>query len=456
VSPARQRLEPRDLPRLEVDERLVEHLQLVFVERSTKLGLDRKPPPRLRCLLRFIDLRLARNLGLLDGELGVAKQLLRVLAGRHQRDSDRAFHLDLELRQLERGGHHLLDALGGLERVSDPAPKRNEDAELVAAGPREHVAGAKRQDQPAGEGDQKLVSGETAHRFVDSAEAEHVDDQHRMFEVASDVRAGCLDGLGESEPVGKAGQAVAKHFCAQRPLGLHFHGPVDDAQQASFRPVVSGKWRQLQAKELRRNPFPLLEVEFAEGICPIEEALYRLADRAGLEAIGLVPIGRRARRLLDGVDEALVVGGDVKRAGWHSFDDRGGDRQGAKQAEVVHRLKVGSCIQSVRPPESLDSGRTGRCSLHSIAYEAEGLIPRIFFRLDDMLTEVVITRRQLAHANRLSRGKPIGGIRPAAPRAARHDDKSLSVRTRPLSPPSGQLSPSASGKATASLRPPSR
>ena len=80
-----------------------------------------------------------------------------------------------------------------LQRVFDAAAQRHQHAELIAAGPGEHVAGAQREDQPAGEGDQQLVAGKAAHRFVDAAEAQHVDDQHRMLEVAGDVLAGLLD-----------------------------------------------------------------------------------------------------------------------------------------------------------------------------------------------------------------------------------------------------------------------
>src|SRR3546814_1924262 len=52
--------------------------------------------------------------------------------------------------------------------------------------------------------------------------------------------------------------------------------------------------------------------------------------------------------------------------------------------------------------------------------------------------------------------RSVGGIRPAAPRATRQGVRSASVRTRPLSPPIVQLSPSSRRKAMASDRPPSR
>jgi lysophospholipase L1-like esterase len=79
-------------------------------------------------------------------------------------------------------------------------------------------------------------------------------------------------------------------------------------------------------------------------------------------------------------------------------------------------------------------------------------------KLADLLAPVVMQAAgwKLAQSKRLLRGKPIGGMRPAAPRAARHGERSLSVRTRPLSPPSAQLSPSLSENAIASDNPPSR
>src|SRR5215213_3646600 len=98
MCPARERFEACHMARLEVDQRLVEELELVLVERSAKLRLDREAPTRLGRLLGLIDLWLAHGLGLLDRELCVAEQFLSVLAGVHQRYADRALDLDLELR----------------------------------------------------------------------------------------------------------------------------------------------------------------------------------------------------------------------------------------------------------------------------------------------------------------------------------------------------------------------
>ena len=97
VVPARQRLEAGYLAGLQVDERLIEELQLVLVERAAKLGLDREATPGLGRLLGLIDLRLAGELGLLDRKLRVAEQFFGILSGMHQRHADRAFDANLEV-----------------------------------------------------------------------------------------------------------------------------------------------------------------------------------------------------------------------------------------------------------------------------------------------------------------------------------------------------------------------
>ena len=202
MGPASQRLETGDFARLQVDQRLIEKPQLVLVERAAKLGLDGEAAARLCRLLGFVNLRLPCNLRLLDGELRIAKQFLRVLPRVHERDADGTFDPDLEVRELERRGHHLLDALRRLQCVFDAAAQRHQHAELVAAGPSKRVAGPQRQDQSPGKGDQQLVSGEAAHRFVDAAETQHVDDEHGMLEVACNLRSRVLDRFGERETVG--------------------------------------------------------------------------------------------------------------------------------------------------------------------------------------------------------------------------------------------------------------
>ena len=78
-----------------------------------------------------------------------------IIPGQHTFDRTRdLFDADLELRQLERRGHHLLDALGGLERVLDAVAQRDEHAKFIAPGARKNVARSQGEDQPASKGNQ--------------------------------------------------------------------------------------------------------------------------------------------------------------------------------------------------------------------------------------------------------------------------------------------------------------
>ena len=273
MRPARQRFEPGDFTGLQIDQWLVEQVELVLIERAAKLGLDREAAPRLGRLPWLIDLRAAGDLGLLDRELGVAEQLLRVLAGVHQGDSDAAFDADLEVGDLERRAHHLVDPVGGLERVLDAAAERHQDSELVAAGAGEDIACPEREDQPPREGDQQLVAGEAAHRFIDPREAQHVDDEHRMVEVARRRFAGFLDRFAEAEAVGQAGQAVAQHLGAKVVLGLDLDRPVDDAEQAArrVRRVQRRAATSLSFRKRRPTPSPSANLDLVPGAARILE-----------------------------------------------------------------------------------------------------------------------------------------------------------------------------------------
>ena len=112
--PAGKRFEASNPPRLEIDERLIEQLELILLERPPKLCLDREAAPRLGRLMGLIDLGDSRGLCLFHCELCVPEQLFRILPRVHQRDADCALHADFQFRQLERRGHDLLNALGGL------------------------------------------------------------------------------------------------------------------------------------------------------------------------------------------------------------------------------------------------------------------------------------------------------------------------------------------------------
>ena len=102
-------------------------------------------------------------------------------------------------------------------------PRRSDTriAEFVAAGARQHVAARSAEISRRA----KVISSSSPARLpmlsLIRAEAQHVDHQHRMLEVAGSlVSPILLDRFGKGQAVGQAGQAVAQHFGAQRPLGL--------------------------------------------------------------------------------------------------------------------------------------------------------------------------------------------------------------------------------------------
>jgi hypothetical protein len=113
VGPASQRLEASDFTRLEIDQRLVKELELVLVEGTSQLRLDREAPPGFGSLFWLVDLGFARLLRLLHRELGVAEQLLCVVAHLHERKADGAFDADLKVGDLERRSHDFLYAGSG-------------------------------------------------------------------------------------------------------------------------------------------------------------------------------------------------------------------------------------------------------------------------------------------------------------------------------------------------------
>src|SRR5690606_33721785 len=74
--PAGERLEAGNAAGAELDQRLVGKLELPGFDGDAKLGLDREAAAHLLRLRRFVDLRGAGALGVLERELGVAQHLV--------------------------------------------------------------------------------------------------------------------------------------------------------------------------------------------------------------------------------------------------------------------------------------------------------------------------------------------------------------------------------------------
>ena len=145
----------------------------------------------------------------------------------------------------------------------------------------------------------KVISSSSPARLpIDSLmrrEAQHVDHQHRMFEVAAALAAAHLDRLGERQAVGQAGQAVAQHLRAKRPLGPHLDRPVDHADQAARPPLLAARQRrQLDPVMPRADPLALAEVELARRLRSrpgIRSSAGRSADARSLRKSPLIIAG---------------------------------------------------------------------------------------------------------------------------------------------------------------------
>ena len=365
MDPARQRLEPRDLAGPQADQRLVVEVELVLLDRPAKLGLDRKAPPRLGRLARLVDLRLARQLRLLDRELGVAEQFLAVLPRGHHGEADRAFDAELELAQPERRLHHLLDALGRAQRFGDSALQGKQDPELIATGPRQHVAGTKRHDQPPRKGHQQLVTGERTEALVDAAEAQQVDHQDGMLVVLRRDRAQTLDRLREGETVGQAGQAVANHLVAQRSFGLDLEGPVDDAEQAARRTVGSRRQRgELQGEHPADRAVAVDELALVGHAARVgqegADESAALPFRIEMEFVGeLRQVAAAAGYLVEfAVDRFDPQPGVAHR------EDPSRDRQRVDEIAVHLAFDERAQGESLRPLRGRGVDRARGCSLH--------------------------------------------------------------------------------------------
>ncbi len=112
-----------------------------------------------------------------------------------------------------------------------------------------------------------------------------------MLDVARDFFAGILDRLREGKAIGQAGEAVAEHFGAKRPLRLQLDRAVDDAEKApALRTFRLQQRRKLDPIELRRNAIAVGEIEFAGNIAPVEEFAQKIGDWTVFEAVRLVPV----------------------------------------------------------------------------------------------------------------------------------------------------------------------
>jgi len=245
---ARERLVADDRAGLEVDDRLVDALDALRGEQAVELGarvgreLRRAPRRHARRGRAAVTARAVAAL-VLGGEhrgAGVPQQRLgavRVLGV--GADADAGRHGDGVAGHEERRPQDVADAAAGVgpDRRGVARDVAQDDDELVAADPREHVAGPHHGAQAVGHLAQEVVARALAERRVRALEVVEVDREHGDLAAAAGGRVERdLHPLGDRRPVRQPGERVVgaqvlRPLLGRAPfgdVGLHAH-VLDDA-----------------------------------------------------------------------------------------------------------------------------------------------------------------------------------------------------------------------------------
>ena len=201
----------------------------------------------------------ARPLGPVEGDVGVAQQVLGRLAV-SDGDPDAGRHGDregLESLDEERRAEHLADPLG--DRLG-PVGQRDplgEDHELVAAQSADRVARPQQADEPAGHGLEEAVARLMAEGVVGILEVVEVDEEggHRLS-VAPGPDQHPIGPVEDQLPVGQSGEGIVEGAVGEEFLELLALGDVPHVGHVARRPTAGGAgWTP---PPRRRGPAPSL------------------------------------------------------------------------------------------------------------------------------------------------------------------------------------------------------
>ena len=155
--PAYECLEPVDPAGRELDGGLVVHDELVALQRAAQIGFELQAVERgvVQGRLEPAHAGFAVALGEVHGHVGVADQLVGSVAGPVERDARARGHDETLARQLERLRERAEDPLGLIAETIDRRRVFEQDRELVAAEPRDRVAGPHRLAEAVTDRDQR-------------------------------------------------------------------------------------------------------------------------------------------------------------------------------------------------------------------------------------------------------------------------------------------------------------
>jgi len=231
MAPAEEHLEAADAEVARRNERLIDQRELPPLDAGPEVVLE-EACREMGCLHRRLEHppgAPAALLGIIEGEIGAAKQRLVVNDFVERRDANRSGYLDAVTAGNHRrqAGEHLVgkaDRRLRLRRVLD-------DGELVAAEPGDKVARVDQPGQQVGGLHEKLVADRVAKKVVGVLETVEVDEQER-FRYARDGAGGgdrLLRLRLEQRSVGEAGKVVVLGIIADLRLGPTEVGDIGDA-----------------------------------------------------------------------------------------------------------------------------------------------------------------------------------------------------------------------------------
>ncbi len=240
VIPAKQPFQTHDAPAVERNDGLVMHEELLALHRPAQLGLEPHRPHLVlvESVVEDLVTGLARRLGPVHGEVGVAQHLLGALVSiRSERDADarRGEHLvpadDEGLRQ------QLVNAHRHVGRIGDARHIGEQHGELVAPESRERVPGAQKLLQPVRDAHEQLVPGAVPEAVVHVLEAIQVEEQHgeKPILVAAVLAQREIQSVEEQSPVGQAREAVVHGVVQQLLLGAFARADVGERAGHAIR-----------------------------------------------------------------------------------------------------------------------------------------------------------------------------------------------------------------------------
>ncbi len=209
--------------------------ELAGVDRLAQAVLDCEALERLAKHMGAIDFERTRALGALDRRLGLAEQVLRVALGLlRQRAADRDLDADEIGGEPDRRLEGLADPLGDLQHLGKSMAHMREDSEFITADPRKNIPGPQHRFDPPRHCDDELVARHRTQRFVDAAEPDEIERDHRVMRLlllAALIFELIFDLLDEADAVGQRGQAVGQQLLTQRRFGLSLAGAVGRGEQ---------------------------------------------------------------------------------------------------------------------------------------------------------------------------------------------------------------------------------